>query len=373
VNALRPSRVAASLVACLLLAAPGRAIDTALDDVPGAFLLLPYFEVDLDDPNGPQTVLSIHNESANPLLVDVTLFTDWSVQTLSFTIFLEGRAVREIELRDVFLGRYPDAEATPFCPTLGPIDPGDVAGAVAAHRGESSSLFGGQCAGQPFGDGLLRGLGLVVFPSQCSLNGGPAATQGIIGADANVLWGDYALIERAAGVAVGELLPALEALTNGIAATSGGGGPFPFSIELPPPVWGAPYSTGDGDVTEVIAMRLPLSFASSSVTCGSFPEGFPLGQMELTAYDEDGDSVSLDLFNPFPVATNRVTVGAPAVFPVPFDDGWLRIDFRNEPFVFLNGFNGAPPSFSYVAVLQRGNGSATLQRAIALPTPEISQ
>lgn len=363
-----PRLAAAILISTIAMGTPGRAIDGALDDVPAPFLILPYFEVDLEDPNGPQTVLTIHNESADPILADVALVTDWGLQTLVFTVFLGGHTVREIDLRDVFLGRYPDAEPAPFCQSLGPIDTADVAGAIAAHRGEESSLFGGQCAGQPFGDGLLRGLGVVFFPSSCSLS--PAATQGIFASDANILWGDYALIERDAGVAVGELLPALEARTNGFAASTSGTGSIPFAIERMPSVWGVPYSTGGANSTEVIAMRLPAG-GTFAVPCGSTPQGFPLGQMELRAFDEDGDSVSLSLFRPFPLATNRVLVGVGPTFPVPFDDGWLRIDFRNEPFVFLNGGGGAAPIFSYAASLQRTDGRATLQRAVALPLPEL--
>lgn len=364
---MRSSLVAAAVL-LLLSAAAAPAIEGALDDVPAPFLILPYFEVDLEDANGPQTVLTVHNASSDPILADVGLLTDWGLETLRFTVFLAGHAVREIDLRDVFLGRYPDAEPVAFCPSLGPIDPDDLAGAVAAHRGEASSLFGGQCAGQAFGDGLLRGLGVVLFPALCTLDP-PLALQGVNPADTNILWGDYTLIERAAGVAVGELLPALEAFSNGFAGAGGTtSGSNPFSIERPPPVWGVPYAIGDDAVTEVIAMRVPLG-GVFAVPCGSSPAGFPLGQMELTVFDDDADNVSLDLFRPFPLATNRAPVGVGAAFPVPFDSGWMRIDFRNEPFAILNGGGGGNPAFSYVAALQRRDGSATLQRAIALPLP----
>ena len=61
------------LVACLLavLAAPAFAVIGTVDDVPAATLLLPYFEVDLDDPAGVTTLMSINNASATAVLAHV--------------------------------------------------------------------------------------------------------------------------------------------------------------------------------------------------------------------------------------------------------------------------------------------------------------
>ena len=59
------------LLALLLMMAaarPARAGICSLDDRPGATLLLPYFEVDLDDPNGRTTLFSISNAAAQPVL-----------------------------------------------------------------------------------------------------------------------------------------------------------------------------------------------------------------------------------------------------------------------------------------------------------------
>ncbi|MBP9144591.1 MAG: hypothetical protein KBI44_08920, partial [Thermoanaerobaculia bacterium] len=61
------------LVACLLavLAAPAFAVIGTVDDVPAATLLLPYFEVDLADPSGVTTLMSINNASATAVLAHV--------------------------------------------------------------------------------------------------------------------------------------------------------------------------------------------------------------------------------------------------------------------------------------------------------------
>ena len=93
------------LVACLLavLAAPAFAVIGTVDDVPAATLLLPYFEVDLDDPNGVTTLMSINNASATAVLAHVVLWTDLSVHVLDFNVYLTGYDVQSINLRDIIV------------------------------------------------------------------------------------------------------------------------------------------------------------------------------------------------------------------------------------------------------------------------------
>jgi len=52
------------LVGALALAAPMSAVICTIDAVPAATLLLPYFEVDLNNPNGLTTLFSVNNASA---------------------------------------------------------------------------------------------------------------------------------------------------------------------------------------------------------------------------------------------------------------------------------------------------------------------
>ncbi|HXO29718.1 MAG TPA: hypothetical protein VOA80_20365, partial [Thermoanaerobaculia bacterium] len=60
------ARLAIGLVLAVLLlaAAPAMAVICTIDAVPAATLLLPYFEVDLNNPNGLTTLFSINNASA---------------------------------------------------------------------------------------------------------------------------------------------------------------------------------------------------------------------------------------------------------------------------------------------------------------------
>ena len=69
---------------------------------PAATLLLPYFEVDLQ--NGEQTTLfTITNVSRYSQIAHVTLWTDWAFPVLTFNIFLAGYDVQSINLKDILV------------------------------------------------------------------------------------------------------------------------------------------------------------------------------------------------------------------------------------------------------------------------------
>lgn len=64
--------IAVTVLVLLGIAATATAATTsvcALDDPPGATLLLPYFEVDLDHADGPTTLFSVNNASATAVPV----------------------------------------------------------------------------------------------------------------------------------------------------------------------------------------------------------------------------------------------------------------------------------------------------------------
>jgi hypothetical protein len=68
---------------------------------PAATLLLPYFEIDLQQPGGQTTLISITNVSRYSQIAHVTLWTDFGYPVLDFNIFLTGYDVQSINLRDV--------------------------------------------------------------------------------------------------------------------------------------------------------------------------------------------------------------------------------------------------------------------------------
>ncbi len=73
--------------------------------LPAATLLLPYFEVDLDHPDGAAqtTIFTVTNVSRFPQVARVTVWTDYAYPILNFNLFLTGYDVQAINLRDVFV------------------------------------------------------------------------------------------------------------------------------------------------------------------------------------------------------------------------------------------------------------------------------
>ena len=70
---------------------------------PAATLLLPYFEVELNETatTANNTIWTITNVSALPQIAHVTVWTDWSFPVLDFNIFLTGYDVQSISMYDV--------------------------------------------------------------------------------------------------------------------------------------------------------------------------------------------------------------------------------------------------------------------------------
>ena len=89
---------AACAAAALLAAAPAAADLCTIEATPAATLLLPYFEVDIDDPNGIDTFMSINNASSGSVLTHVIVWTDMSVEALDFNIYLTGYDVQTFGL-----------------------------------------------------------------------------------------------------------------------------------------------------------------------------------------------------------------------------------------------------------------------------------
>jgi hypothetical protein len=69
--------------------------------LPAATLLVPYFEVDLDEPDGETTIFTVTNVSPQDRIARVTLWTDYAYPVISFNIYLTGYDVQSINLFDV--------------------------------------------------------------------------------------------------------------------------------------------------------------------------------------------------------------------------------------------------------------------------------
>jgi hypothetical protein len=200
------------VLACSL---PTAAKTCAVDVVPAATLLLPYFEVDLRSLTGRTTLMSINNASNHATLAHVVLWTDLGVPTLAFDVYLTGYDVQTINLRDLFTGSLPATADPPRDPgdTVSPkgllsedigipgceglLPPAPLSSAMAdhlvrAHQGLASPLLGGKCAAQFLGDSIERGYVTVDVARRCSTltpeDPGYFGPDGVAGHD-NVLWG----------------------------------------------------------------------------------------------------------------------------------------------------------------------------------------
>ena len=340
-----------------LHAPPAQAVIGALDRVPSATLLLPYFEVDLGNPNGVQTRFTVINSSATPQLAHAVLWTDMGVPTFSADIYLGGRDSVEVDLRLLFAGVVPQTapnlfNAGPYssphtaiagCPLAAnalysgmPASPllsaTQIAHLRAAHTGQSSASFGGMCSAASHGDSIARGYVTIDAVNTCSsafptdanyfVSGGSG-----VASNANVLFGQYTLIERSNAVATSNPLVSIEASgTDALTTTSGTstfyGGYVGFNAsdnrEVLPNRWRARnlnvafFDPG----TEIIGWRDPV-LPHTPFTCNNPPADFPRGQTTIVSFDEQEHPVVLNAAVvypnpqppptlPFPLITQRV-------------------------------------------------------------------
>jgi hypothetical protein len=353
-----------------------------LDLAPAATLLLPYFEVDTVRSTGRTTLLAVGNASEDIAVASVTLWTDLGVATVHFNVYLTGYDLQTINLRDVFAGTLPATgsvgqdifdRVSPHgdfsqdinlheCDGLLPPPPmpGEVRSALlAAHTGGFVSSLGG-CAGQAFPDGLARGYVTVDAVHTCTTRSPPDA--GYFGAggtgdarDANVLWGDFILVDPAGNTAIGEPLVRVQAFpgrfTSGqttfygrLLAHSAADDREPLATS-----WATRFAQRGAfsGGTELLVWRDP-GRPSTVFACGGQPAWYPLYTAarpfdEQENFEQGGcppvGCIATPQAIPFPAMTNRVSLldtpllsdgrGLPPV-PTSFDFGWVYLGFADS-------------------------------------------
>ena len=95
---------------------------------PAATLLLPYFEVDLENASGETTLFTMTNVTSLSQIARVTLWTDLAYPVVTFNIYLTGYDVHSLDLRDVLV--------------RGVIGPSLGTGIWVSHVGDRSELNG---------------------------------------------------------------------------------------------------------------------------------------------------------------------------------------------------------------------------------------
>jgi hypothetical protein len=378
--------VALAAWAALAATGPARAVICAVDDVPAATLLLPYFEVDLVNIWGNTTLFTINNASSTAVLAHVVIWSDLSVPVLDFNLYLTGYDVQSINLRDI-IGRGILPKTAPAVQDTGENepDPGPTATAISnqgafsqdvnfpscagnlplpdlpdffvehlqdALTGRFSSILGG-CAGRDFDDGIARGYVTVDTVSNCSLRfpGDPGYfVSGGLGdaTNQNVLWGDVFYVAEGQSFAQGETLVHIEAdATN---AETGVAGEYTFygryngwsATDNREPLatnFAVRYLQGgafDGG-TDLLVWR-DSKVSQGAFKCGTLPAWYPLGQEGIVIFDEQENPDVPDTFPvspqppgaflvPFPAEAQRTAVDS-AALPVPFAFGWLYLNLN---------------------------------------------
>jgi hypothetical protein len=299
------------IVTCLalvsLLALGGQAVAEicTIDDVPAATLLLPYFEVDLNSPNGVTTLFSINNASASAALAHITVWTDLSVPVLDFDVYLTGYDVQTMNMRDIVNGILPQTldnnsdvpdvvspNGDPTGTVLGdPLDlsfPGTSGPCIATYNPLSGAFVSGHlkpaltgnasslsnCVGVDYDDNIARGYVTVDLVSECNLDfpSTPGYFTSVAAFD-NILWGDYFYVEPGENFAQGETLVHIEACVPPGSSTGTGTG-------LPDPE-NCPFVPGDhtfyGRYASATAIdqreALPTTLAARYLNGGGFDGG----------------------------------------------------------------------------------------------------
>jgi hypothetical protein len=104
-----------AVVAVFALANTASAITCTVDQRPAATLLVPYFEASFNADGTPQgfgtgardTIVTIGNASAAPMLAHVSVFNSRSVLVLDFNIALTGFDIQAMRMSDVLSGNLP--------------------------------------------------------------------------------------------------------------------------------------------------------------------------------------------------------------------------------------------------------------------------
>jgi hypothetical protein len=354
--------------AALPLPAGDLAGNCRLANQPAATLLVPYFEVDLANPSGRTTLLSVNNAAPRPTLARMVLWTDWGVPTLAFDIYLTGYDVQTLNLRDIFNGSLPLTG-----PGLSPTGPLSEPGTGFAGCSGSTSQLRAAHTGQPLPNSqslcassarpkssIVVGYITVDAVNRCTgtsfmttantpadplyfAKGGTG-----LASDVNALWGDVFYLDSQHNQAMSQ--PAITVLAD---ASFFNPGDYTFygrydnfdsrddRMPLSSMYYvrffnGGPFPGG----TDLLVWRDNRSAEASPLPCGSTPSWADPGEEQLVIFDEQENAAALNRPNAFPLTTQRVAVGGAAI-PTQPHFGWLMLDLWHADGTHAQGWVGS--------------------------------
>jgi len=371
------TRVAVCLALAGLLGACGQAFAVigTIDVVPAATLLLPYFEVDVND-GGVNTLFSINNASATAALAHVTVWSDQSIPVLDFDVYLTGYDVQTINLNEVLVwgklpvtasdGQDPQDTISPqgplsqdvtfaSCSATLPYPMPALNAAFRAHlaavlQGNPSPTFG-TCYGSKKKDNILRGYVTVdtvnacnvLFPTQLATGYDSLLT------DQNILWGDYFYVNPRENFAQGDTLVHIESCPTCFAPGDHtfygryAGATAIDSREALPTTMAARYVNG-GDFTGGTSFLIWREGGNQSSAVGyncnlqGPSQWYPLGATQIGVFDEteqvetaencpSGFDCGITIL--IPNEAQRIPVSSTGGVITPFSFGWVYLNLQS--------------------------------------------
>jgi hypothetical protein len=372
---------------------------------PGATLLLPYFEVDLDNMQGQDTLFSVNNASATAVLAHVTIWSDMGVPVFAWNVYLTGYDSQPFDLRTIINGQVPRTASAGQDPSDTISNKGDFSQDInfascsgqlpspptpdiyisylrAALTGGASSFHAGKCVSRSYGQpNVARGYITMDTVNNCTLrfpgdlgyfgNGGTGDAT-----NQNVLFGDYMYVNPSLEEAFGDALVHVQASATDPETSVAGNYTFYgrnvnwTAVDNRQPLstsFAARFVAPKDFKTVAKARRKPLLPASTEMivwrdpkvnpaafTCGTNPSWYPLHQEEIQALDEqEHPELPGVSTTPFPGATQRVTVGS-SDLPITTASGWLFLDLNTTSVAAgANPPEDPAAAQAWVTVLQR--------------------
>ncbi len=361
----RFARVAFATITAVQLASSTADAQTpaacAIDTAPAATLLLPYFEVNLARPQGMNTIFTINNASSAAVLAHLTFWSDLSVPTLDFNVYLTGFDAETFDLRRLFTagvlprnasdGQDPADTISPQGPFSQDLNFASCTAQLplptlsqtlidhirAAHTGQSSAILNGKCVGRNYGDRVVRGYVTIDTVNNCTLRF--PTDEGYFGpggdaTDQNVLFGDVLYVDAFRGRAVESNLVPIQAFASHPETSTTGSYTFYGRYvgwsgadhrEPLPTNFALRYNNRAPSTTDVLVWR-DSKVSAQPFTCGTTPAGFPRPNEEIVAFDDQENAFELTE-TPFGFEAQRVRVDG-ATLPIPFDRGWLYLNLN---------------------------------------------
>jgi hypothetical protein len=353
------------LAGLLALAGPATATIGTTDNVPAATLMLPYFEVDLDNAEGINTLFSINNSAAEAVLTKVVVWSDQSIPVLNFNVYLTGYDVQTISMRDLLvLGNVPRTASvgqdqvdtiSPQGPLSQDINFASCTQLPLANPAISSSfrahlqawLTGNEspethnCAGSkhPVGPRIARGYVTIDTVNACNIFfPGDWTTYGPFLTDQNVLWGDWFMVNPGQNFAQGDMLVHIESCPScfvpGDHTFYGryNAGVADDDREPLPTTWASRYLNGgpiNGGTSLLIWREGNASSAAYSCALQGPPSWYPLGVKQVLIFNEHEEPVTEA--SSIPNEAQRVSVADDLLSP--FDFGWVYLNLQHSELI----------------------------------------